>query len=346
MIKRVKIEDFLTIHRNENIPIIDVRSPIEYNAGHIPSAYNVYLFNDDERANVGTTYKKEGRESAILLGLDYVGRRMSDILRQVDEISKKHNNTKKVLIHCFRGGDRSGSISWLLSIYKYDVYVLDGGYKSYRKYVLGLFEKNYKINIVTGRTGSSKTFILQKMKELNIKNNKVINLENLANHKGSAFGWINEDKQPTQEQFENNLALELESIDNINDKLWLEDESLLIGKIAIPKALFNNMKNPENIIYIEKSIEDRANHITDTYGKYNKDDLKESILKIKKRLGDERTRLAIKLLEENRIYDSVLEILYYYDKAYKLSVDNNKIIKLECTNKNTETIVDMILSIF
>lgn len=336
MVKRIDIEEFLRLEREENLPVIDVRSPSEFNHGHIPNAKNVYLFDDEERKTVGTIYKEEGREAAILKGLEYVGSRMVTILKEVDKIS----NNNVILMHCFRGGMRSESVAWLCSNYKYDVYVLDGGYKNYRRYVLESFNnKKYKINLVTGRTGSKKTLILNKLKELEYN---VVDLEGIAKHKGSAFGWINEGEQPSQEQFENNLCLELSKYDN-GASLWVEDESLLIGKRAIPRGLFDNMKSPENIIYLNVSIEERAKYITDTYGKYSIDDLRESIIKIKKRLGDERMREALSLLEEGKIYECVLVLLYYYDKAYRLSIqEENKIINIECNNLTIDDIVSAI----
>ena len=329
MIKRIDIEQFLRLQREESLPVIDVRSPSEFNHGHIPNAENIYLFDDEERKIVGTIYKEKGREAAILKGLEYVGSRMANILKAIDKISK--NNV--ILMHCFRGGMRSESVAWLCSNYKYNVYVLDKGYKSYRRYVLESFNnKKYRINLVTGRTGSKKTLILNRLKELEYN---VVDLEGIAKHKGSAFGWINEGEQPSQEQFENNLCYELYKYDN-DSILWVEDESLLIGKRAIPRGLFDNMKSPENIIYLNVPIEERAKYITDTYGKYSVDDLKESIIKIKKRLGDERMREALSLLEENKIY-------YYYDKAYKLSIqEENKIISVECDNLTVDDIVSLI----
>lgn len=339
MVKRIDIEEFLRLQREDNLPVIDVRSPSEFAHGHIPNAKNVYLFNDEERRVVGTIYKEDGREAAILKGLEYVGSRMANILKEVDKIS----NNNVILMHCFRGGMRSESVAWLCSNYKYDVYVLDKGYKSYRRYALESFNnKKYKINLVTGRTGSKKTLILNRLKELEYN---VIDLEGIAKHKGSAFGWINEGEQPSQEQFENNLCYELCKYSN-GSYLWVEDESLLIGKRAIPRGFFDNMKKPENIIYLNVPIEERAKYITDTYGKYSVNDLKESIIKIKKRLGDERMREALSLLEENKIYECVLVLLYYYDKAYRLSIqEEDKIINVECGSLTIDDIVSVISEI-
>ena len=340
MVKRINIDEFFKLREEENLPIIDVRSPIEYEHAHIPNAYNVYLFNDEERKDVGTIYKQIGRKEAVLKGLEYVSLRMTDILKSIDNITKEYNNTNKILMHCFRGGMRSESVAWLCSSYGYDVYVLDGGYKRYRHYVLDSFNKNYRIYLLTGKTGSGKTLILNKLKEYG---HNVIDLEKIAKHKGSAFGWINEGEQPSQEQFENNLSAELSeySIDSI---LWFEDESLLIGKRAIPRDLFNRMRDSEKIIYLDIPKEFRAEYIVNTYGKYSIDDLKESIIKIKNRLGGEKMKESLELLDNGNIYECVLNMLYYYDKAYKLSIQDDKLVKIECSNQDFDNIVKLILN--
>lgn len=339
MVKVIDIEEFLKLANYDELPIIDVRSPIEYNHAHIPNAHNVYLFNDEERKDVGTIYKQIGRKEAILKGLEYVSVRMTSILKTIDEIAKKYNSTNKILMHCFRGGMRSESTAWLCSSYGYEVYVLKGGYKRYRNYVLDSFERNYKIYLLTGRTGSGKTLILNKLKSIGYN---VIDLEQIAKHKGSAFGWINEGEQPSQEQFENNLSYELLKYD-IDSTLWFEDESLLIGRRAIPKSLFNKMREAEKIIYLDIPKECRAEYIVNTYGKYSIDDLKESILKIKKRLGGERLKESLELLDNGNIYECVLNMLYYYDKAYKLSINENKLVSIKCTDNNFDNIVQSII---
>ena len=339
MVKYIEIEEFLKLEK-ENIPIIDVRSSAEYNHAHIPNAHNVYLFNDEERKEIGTIYKQIGRDEAVLKGLEFAAPKMTNILKSIDEITKNYNNSNKILMHCFRGGMRSESVAWLCSNYKYDVYVLKGGYKSYRRYVLDSFNKNYKIYLLTGKTGSGKTLILNKLKEFGYN---IIDLEYLAKHKGSAFGSINEGEQPTQEQFENYLSNELCKCDN-DKALWLEDESYLIGKIAIPKPLFNTMKEPQKIIYLNVSKENRAKYITEIYGKYNINDLEKSILKIKNRLGGERMKEALEFLHNGKIYECVLTLLYYYDKAYKLNIVEDKLINIECDNLDFDSITKLILS--
>ncbi len=339
MVNYIDINEFLKFEK-ENLPIIDVRSPAEYNHAHIPKAHNIYLFNDDERKEIGTIYKQKSREESVLKGLEYASPKITNILKSIDEIAKNYDSQNKILMHCFRGGMRSESVAWLCSNYKYDVYVLKGGYKSYRHYVLDSFSKNYKIYLLTGKTGSGKTLILNKLREFG---HNIIDLEYLAKHKGSAFGGINEGEQPTQEQFENYLSYEL-CKESENEILWLEDESFLIGKIALPKTLFNTMKNAQKIIYLNVPKEVRAKYITDIYGKYNTDDLEKSIMKIKNRLGGERMKEALEFLHNGKIYECVLTLLYYYDKAYKLNISEDKLINIECDNLDFDSITRLILN--
>ena len=190
------------------VPIIDVRSPGEFADGHIPGALNVPLFTNDERALVGTSYKEKGPDKALLLGLDIVGPKMSQIASDGKRYAGPGGT---VAIHCWRGGKRSGSVGWLLSTAGLDVQLLEGGYKAYRSVVLQFFEKcPIEFIVVGGRTGSRKTAVLH---ELQRRGEQVVDLEGLANHKGSAFGWINESPQPTTQQFENNLYDLLSSFD-------------------------------------------------------------------------------------------------------------------------------------
>src|ERR1035437_2355393 len=136
-IEKLTIEAFLQLSKQH--PVLDVRSPGEYCHAHIPGAYNLPLFSDEERKVVGTEYKQQGREQAIKTGLDYFGTKMSKIVEEAETIIKKHNapiqipNT--VLVHCWRGGMRSAGIAWLLDLYGFKVYTLTGGYKSFRNWV-------------------------------------------------------------------------------------------------------------------------------------------------------------------------------------------------------------------
>ena len=201
---KISTREFLQL--SETTTIIDVRSPSEFSYGHIPGAINISLFNDKEREAVGISYKNEGRTKAILTGLQLSGPSMDQKLGQALKIAK--NN--KLLVHCWRGGMRSEAMSWLFSLGEIETLVLEGGYKSYRNYILGKLSEKRKYIVLGGLTGSGKTGILKYIKSLG---NQVIDMEEIACHKGSAFGSLGQPEQPSSEHFANILYHELEKTD-------------------------------------------------------------------------------------------------------------------------------------
>jgi tRNA 2-selenouridine synthase len=303
----IDISNFLQQSSNTNA-VIDVRTPKEFEQGHIPGAINIPLFSNEERVVVGTLYKQQGKQPAILKGLEFVGSKMTDIITKAQACAK--DNT--IFVHCWRGGMRSGSVAWLLELYGIKVFTLKGGYKAFRKYVLETFAKEYNLLILGGKTGSAKTLVLEKLAALN---EQVINLEKLAAHKGSAFGALGENKQPSQEQFENELANALQNI-NEQKPLWLEDESRLIGNKVIPEGLWAQMRLAKTIcMYVP--FEARVDYLTEEYGKFSKEELKVSIQKITKRLGHQQAKNALLALEENDLKTTCRICLSYYDKSYQ-----------------------------
>src|SRR4029077_3168588 len=191
-------------------PVLDVRSPGEYQHGHIPGAYSLSLFSDEERKIVGTAYKQESREKAIKLGLAFFGKKMVNMVEEVETLVANHkladtinSKPRHVLVHCWRGGMRSAGVAWLLDLYGFTVYTLVGGYKAYRNWVLKQFDKEYNLHVLGGYTGSGKT---QPIQQLARQGEIIIDLEKIANHKGSAFGNLERNPQPSQEMFENELA--------------------------------------------------------------------------------------------------------------------------------------------
>jgi tRNA 2-selenouridine synthase SelU len=331
---------------------------------------------------------------------------------------------------------RSGAVAWLLDLYGFKVYTIVGGYKAFRQWGLKQMEKEYCINILGGYTGSGKTYVLQQMKKMN---EVVIDLEDLARHKGSAFGNIGMPKQPGQEMFENLLALELYkayerckerderfgltvegseltddrgelkeqrgeltvdgnelnvesrnsssqiiprnqqttsfSSSTINSQLstssqptvnhqpstsspstinhqpsttpppstvntqqstpiWLEDESQRIGLVNLPAKFFKIMRN-KPVYFLDIPFEERLKHIVADYGKGNKEELVNAILRIQKRLGGLETKLAINFLIEDNLTECFRILLKYYDKLYYKGLHSREnaadlIIKLEC----------------
>lgn len=358
-IERLDIEKFLELAKAG--PVLDVRSPGEFAQAHIPGGYNLPLFTDEERKTVGIAYKRKSREEAIKIGLDYFGLKMRKMVDEVENLvarwpiaeyfantmadepsqtargpwgqseenasqattgSSRERSGKfvPVLVHCWRGGMRSTAIAWLLDLYGFKVYLLEGGYKKFRNYVLETFKTPFNCKILGGFTGSGKTTILH---ELSAKRLTVIDLEGLANHKGSAFGTIG--CQPSQEMFENMLALKLrgscaaKSFSASDNDVWLEDESQRIGAVIIPPDFWKQMCHA-SIFFLQIPFEERLENIVHEYGGENTEALISAILRIQKRLGGFETKKAIYFLKENNKIESFRILLAYYDKCYSKSL--------------------------
>ncbi len=266
------------------------------------------LFSNEERVQVGTTYKQQGREAAILLGFDLTGAKWSGFIKTALAAAPG----KRVGVHCWRGGMRSGAMAWALDLYGFEVQVIVGGYKKYRHWALRQFEQVYRLTLLGGMTGSGKTRVLHELKQMG---EQVIDLEDLAQHQGSAYGSMNKLVQPTQEQFENNLAYALSRMDAAR-ATWLEDESLTIGKCAIPNALWRQMRDAP-MINMQIGVETRVAGLAAEYGCLDKDFLAACTERIRKRLGPEQTKNAIAAIQENRMEDFVRIALVYYDKTYR-----------------------------
>jgi tRNA 2-selenouridine synthase len=317
-IRVVEIEEFIKL--SLKYPVLDVRSPGEYQHAHIPNAYSLALFDDHERAVVGTIYKKNSREDAIKKGLEFFGKKMLKIVEEVEEINKKlkDKNNKTVLIHCWRGGMRSAAVAWLLDVYGLNVYTIVGGYKSFRKKVIEINGNDRPYTILGGYTGSAKTEVLQSLRKLKAT---VIDLEAMAQHRGSAFGAIGQPAQPSQEMFENKLALALHEADKKNNPIWLEDESQRIGILNIPAEMWQVIRT-KPVVFIDIPFEKRLDHIQNGYGKLNKGDLAGAIVRIKKRLGGLETKTALNYLTEDNTKECFRILLLYYDKLYHKALLN------------------------
>ena len=343
-IEKITIQQFLKL--STQYPVLDVRSQGEYTHAHIPNAINVPLFTNDERKIVGTAYKQQSREIAIKLGLDFFGVKMKQIVEDVERITTefyKRNAKQKdsvpplgggggILLHCWRGGMRSAAVAWLLDMYGFKVYTLTGGSKAYRNWVLQQVALPYNFTIIGGFTGSGKTEVLHQLKK---EDKIIIDLEALANHKGSAFG--NMGTQPSQEMFENVLSKSLYDIScTKNDEnltstnyqpqtpcIYIEDESQRIGNLQIPSNIWLQMRK-STILFLEIPFEERLDFITAEYGKLNKETLVNAIIRIQKRLGGLETKNAINHLLENNTKESFRILLTYYDKWYLKGLNNRE----------------------
>lgn len=309
--------------------VIDVRTPAEYKKGHIPGAINIPLFSDEERKVVGTAYKQESPEEALMIGLDFVGPKMTNYIRE----AKIMCPNRKVLVHCWRGGKRSFSMGWLLGIAGFDVMTLKGGYKAYRNFIHKAFsEKELNMLVLGGRTGCGKTMILQAIER---KNEQFVNLEGIANHKGSAFGGIGENPQPTVERFENFLYEAVRKLDP-DKTIWLENESRSIGRVFIPAGFWEQFKKAP-LINIELPFERRVKHLVAQYGQYPIADLKNSFEKIKKRLGGQSFKEAMEALGNGDLNAAAAIALRYYDKSYQYMLEHNETPDIHLINFTSES---------
>jgi tRNA 2-selenouridine synthase len=351
-IEKINIEQFLVLAKDH--PVIDVRSPAEYKHAHFPGAYSLPLFTDEERKVVGTTYKQQSREAAIKIALDYFGPKMKKMIEQVESLVKVQElgvknqtpasnsrlmtpDSRLILLYCWRGGMRSAGVAWLLDLYGFKVYTLIGGYKKFRHYVLDTFKLPFFFKILGGFTGSGKTELLRSLEQ---KGAAVVDLEEIAKHKGSAFGNIGMPEQPGQEMFENLLAQELRkksmansewSINGIQNSpstidyssVWLEDESQRIGLVNIPNDLWKSMRRSP-VYFINIPFEERLKHLVQEYGVLDKQKMIDAISRIKERLGGLNAKNAIQFLEEGNITESFRILLQYYDRHYLKALHNRE----------------------
>lgn len=194
---RIALNDFLA--RRTTSLVVDVRAPIEYHQAHIPGAVDLPLLDDQQREAVGTAYARQGAEAARILGLQLVGPHLADKCKQLLKLLKsgpppvEGSSYGKVLLYCWRGGARSSSMAWMFQGFGIDCAVLEGGYKRYRQNVRASFEQPRPVVILGGKTGSAKTLMLRELAALG---EAVVDLEGLAHHKGSSFGWVNQPPSP------------------------------------------------------------------------------------------------------------------------------------------------------
>ncbi|MDU0370923.1 tRNA 2-selenouridine(34) synthase MnmH [Hymenobacter endophyticus] len=314
---RIPLSDFL--QGAAEVPVLDVRAPIEYAHGHIPGAVSFPLFSDEERARIGTTYKQISQDRAVLLGLDFFGPKMSQLVKLAQKVAPH----KQVRVHCWRGGMRSGAVQWLLELAGFEVQLLDKGYKDYRRGVLASLEQPHPLWVLGGLTGSGKTNVLH---QLMAQDQPVLDLEGLAHHKGSAFGSLGQPEQPTQEQFENNLAAALEALP-VAASAWVEDESRTIGAVHLSSGFYEQMRQAP-LLLLEIPREVRVQKLAEEYGRHDPAALATSILRIRKRLGGLATREALAAIGDDDMPKMVSLVLDYYDRTYLHGLEGRPFVRV------------------
>lgn len=293
----------------QDVVLLDARSPGEFFHASIPGAHNLPLLTDDHRAQVGTAYKQKGKEAAIILGFRLAGPLFAQRIEQAGSLAPH----RRVALYCWRGGMRSQIMAWVLSVAGFEVTLLRGGYKSFRHWVLNFLSADLPpVKVLGGKTGAGKTDLLQELKSSGAQ---VIDLEHLANHRGSAFGALGLGHQPSQENFENRLAWSIKALDP-GRPVWMENESRLIGKLKLPPKIYDTLRSSE-VYEVALSLAERMERIWAEYGTFDSAELIVCTKKIESKLGTERCRQAVRALEQGDPYGWLQEILLYYDRQYQ-----------------------------
>jgi len=295
--------------------ILDVRTPSEYHQGRIPGALNLPLFTDEERAIIGTIYKKVGRNEAVEEGLRIVGPQLADFVVKAKSLLQG----KSAKVHCWRGGMRSSSMAWLLQTAGIRAITLEGGYKSYRKWALSALNQPRQVCVVGGLTGCGKTAILRALKD---QGEQILDLEEIASHRGSSYGMLGMLPQPSNEQFENEIALQW-SVSSLNCPLWIEDESRSIGSCRLPDALFKQL-GCAPLFVIQRPLQERIAHLVAEYGSADPEALIASTQRLRKRLGGLHTKLAIDRILSRDMPAAIELLLKYYDSTYQHAIERRK----------------------
>ncbi|WP_300707443.1 tRNA 2-selenouridine(34) synthase MnmH [uncultured Desulfovibrio sp.] len=350
------IETFLRL-RDAGLPLLDVRSPSEYRTAHMAGAHNLPLFSDEERAQVGTVYARQGQEAAALLALRLVGGRLADMAETArvlcppmplpadalltlttdrpDAAASSPSPAsgigsalpdggpprRHVLLHCWRGGLRSRSMAWLLEACGFAVHLLRGGYRAFRAHVRQELARPRPVLVLGGFTGCGKTDMLHALADMG---QQVVDLEGLARHRGSAFGAVTlSGEQPGNETFENQLFEQWRNLDP-QRPVWLEDESRRIGHVTLCEEFFRHIDRSP-LVVVDLPLPLRLRRLVRIYGSADGaapspevvDALCAALEKLRRRLGSADCTRCCELVRAGRLDEAAARVLHYYDKCYR-----------------------------
>lgn len=330
----------------EATDVIDVRTPDEFKLDHIPNAINLPVLNNSQRDEVGKLYSTD-QFRARKVGAKLVVSNISEILDA--HISDK-NKDYTPLVYCWRGGQRSRSLATILSEIGFDVFLLEGGYKTYRNRVkddLKILPDKFIYRVITGLTGSGKTQILCKLAE---HGQQVLDLEGLAKHKGSMLGQYPNEDQPSQKYFTTLLVEKLMSFDP-SKTVYMESESRRIGKCFIPEVLFSSLCHAQRIC-VHLPMDERVKHIIRDYP-YMIEDVEtlHKILEYLKRFCGTKNVEKWKMLVDKQDWEAFVECLlqHHYDPTYTKSQTKNQltedVIDIELCNLSEESLQSLVNNI-
>ncbi|HEY5672779.1 MAG TPA: tRNA 2-selenouridine(34) synthase MnmH [Malonomonas sp.] len=300
--------------RSKGALLVDVRTPAEFADGTIPGAVNVPIFSNDERAQVGTLYKQQGKAVARKVGIALVAPKIPQLLEQIE--AAHQDRPGPVIVFCWRGGMRSLAITSFLNLAGIHARQLVGGHKVFRSHICAYFDQQQwpPIFVLRGLTGVGKTRVLHELQKLDYP---VVDLEGLANHRGSAFGGLGLQPQPSQKQFE---ALLWDELERLRDAEYLvtEGESLHIGRLQVPKR-FHQAMQVEKSLWLNGSLELRTQIILEDYPALDqlREQFERPLLALKERLGKQVVAELLGLLQQGQWEQLVRELMVrYYDPLY------------------------------
>ncbi|WP_052464944.1 tRNA 2-selenouridine(34) synthase MnmH [Geoalkalibacter subterraneus] len=319
---KIKVEAALQ-QRDRGALLIDTRTPEEFAEATIPGAVNVPLFSNEERARVGTVYHREGAAAARLLSVDLVAPRIPALVREVMGLCG--DDRSSVIVFCWRGGERSRAVATFLRLAGISARQLEGGHKAFRAYVRQYFERGQwgRLLVLRGLTGVGKTRFLLKLRD---RGHPVIDLEGLANHRGSAFGALGCAPQPSQKMFEALLWDELRHV-GLEGYALAEGESRHIGKCRLPAEVYASLQE-ETSLWLHASAEVRVKRLLEDYPAVEqcRDQFRGPIQALRRRLGGERVARLLALLDEGDWENLAGELmLYYYDPLYRHTLPQRRI---------------------
>ena len=336
MQETIELEKALELKRKGAL-IIDVRTPAEFAESTIPGAVNVPIFSNEERAQVGTLFKQQGKKDARKLGVELVAPKIPTLMEQVEDARCDHPGP--VIVFCWRGGMRSLAMTSFLNLAGIHARQLLGGHKGFRRKVLDYFEQQQwpPVFVVRGLTGVGKTRILNQLQQMDYP---VIDLEGLANHRGSAFGALGLEPQPSQKQFD---ALLWDRLEQLRDRSYLvtEGESLHIGRLMVPKS-FHQAMQVQASLWVAASLDIRTQIILEDYPALDqlREQFKRPINALKERLGGKVVAEFLELLNSGQWDKLVRELMVrYYDPLYMHTLPERRVeIELETIAAATQKV--------
>ncbi|OEU71811.1 MAG: tRNA 2-selenouridine(34) synthase MnmH [Desulfuromonadales bacterium C00003068] len=309
--------------RADGALLVDVRTALEFNEASIPGAVNVPILNDAERVEIGTLYKEQGSDIARIRGVELVAPKIPQLIQTINSL--RTNQRRPIIIFCWRGGLRSRAMTAFLQLAGFPAFQLRGGHKAFRRHVVDFFDHGDwgRMMVLRGLTGVGKTRVLQQLSQ---QNHPVIDLEGLANHRGSAFGGVGLGQQPGQKQFESLLWDALQSVPKGSWALT-EGESRHIGKIILPARFFQSLQT-ERTLWLETDFGKRIQIILEDYtvSELAEETFIQPIQSLQRRLGITEVENMLELLRQKNWHELVSELmLKYYDPLYCHTKPDNRI---------------------